>query len=145
MRFRILILTISILAMGPALYGQSCANYMLRGPTAVACSGWMSLGQGQPQVPFVSLGTASMDASGMVTGTSTASIGGAIVTQVMKGQPTVNPDCTGTVTYTQTINGQPAPDVHLFFVVYDFGNVLQGTSRDPGASILCTVKRLREY
>lgn len=145
MRFRTLILAISILAMGPALYGQSCANYMLRGIHGVACSGWMSMAPGQPQVPFTALGTTVTDSSGAVTGTSMISIGGASFTQTVKGQATTNDDCTGTITYKQTINGQPVPDTKIFFVVYDSGKSIQGTSVDPGATILCTVKRLREY
>ena len=48
--------------------------------------------------PFAVVGRTTWDAKGNISGTQTASVGGQIAMNTIKGTATVNPDCTGTQT-----------------------------------------------
>jgi hypothetical protein len=72
----------------------------------------------------------------------TVSLGGAIVTQTVSGTGQINPDCTGTITYSQTINSQPGPPINITFVVSENGDKIDGLVTDPGA--MFARKLLRE-
>lgn len=72
------------------------------------------------------------------------SVGGTILEQSVIGTEVLNSDCTGTITYTQTIDGQPAPPIHDAFVVSKNGDRIDGISRDPGAVFSWHLTRLKE-
>ena len=46
----------------------------------------------------------------------------------LQGPGTIEPDCTGHITYRQTIAGQPAPDITVGLVVFDGGDVIKSMS-----------------
>jgi hypothetical protein len=52
------------------------------------------------------------------------------------------PDCTGTIAYEQTINGQPAGTINLAFVVSENGHKIDGLSVDAGAVFSCHLTRI---
>ena len=54
---------------------------------------------------------------------------------------TVNPDCTGSVTYEVTIAGQPAPDAHFEYVIVDDGREVKGFPVDAGYAVSCQLIR----
>ena len=72
------------------------------------------------------MGTIKSDFASVFTGTAKASIGGGIVTQTVVGTANLNADCTGTITYDQKINGQPAPKLNIIFHVLDDGKEIRG-------------------
>jgi hypothetical protein len=89
------------------------------------------------------LGTATADDNGTFTGGGTISLGGpATLTQALTGTERLNRDCTGTITYTQTINGQPAPPLDITFIVSEHGDRINGLPAVPGAVLSCRLKRL---
>jgi hypothetical protein len=73
----------------------------------------------------------------------TISLGGVILNQTVVGTPVLNSDCTGTITYTQTINGQPAPPLNIAFVVSHGGDKIDGLSVDAGSVFSCHLTRLK--
>ena len=96
-------------------------------------------------VPSALLAKATADKDGNWSGTGgTLSLGGAIVTQDVQsvGPAQVNPDCTGNITYSQTINGQPAPNIHFNFIVEKDSEVIDGIGSDPGTVFSCTLTRV---
>src|ERR1039458_1486827 len=110
-----LLLIFLLLANG--LQAQHCSSNTTAGRYVVACSGYLSPVPNGPLVPAKILGTATADDKGTFNGSATASIGGGIVKQTVKGTEQLNADCTGAITYTQTFNGQPGPPLDITFVV----------------------------
>jgi hypothetical protein len=130
------------LLLANALQAQQCSTATTIGRYVVACGGYLSTGPTGPLVPAKILGTATADDKGTFTGSSTASIGGGIVKQTVKGTEQLNADCTGTITYTQTFNGQPGPPLDITFVVSELGDRIDGLVTDSGAVLSCELRRI---
>jgi hypothetical protein len=131
-----------VISMTPA-WAQAnvaCSTQTIRGMYGVVCTGQMSLAPKAPQVPMSLNGTVKGDPQGNFTGTGKASLGGAIVDQTVTGVAVVNSDCTGSITYTQKINGAPAPDLNIVFHILDDGKEIRGMSVDAGANLTCSLK-----
>jgi hypothetical protein len=126
-------------SLSPA-WGQACGNDAIRGTYSVVCTGYISPAANAPQVPFSAIATIQGDFTGNITGGGKASIGGQIVDQKVTGTAVMNGDCTGSISYTQKINGQSAPNLNIVFHVLDNGKELRGMSVDPGATLTCSLK-----
>jgi len=124
------------------LQAQQCTSRTTFGRYLVRCDGYLSLGPGAPQVPAKTLSTATADRNGHFTGSGSVSLGGAIVAQTVSGTADINPDCTGTITYSQTINGQPGPPIDITFVVSEGGDKIDGLVTDPGSTYSCSLSRI---
>jgi hypothetical protein len=96
---------------------DKCSNRTTTGKYVVVCNGFLSPAPNAPLVPAKELALAVGDRSGTFTATGTISVGGTILKATLKGTKQLNPDCTGTITYQQTINGQPGLRLtsHLLF------------------------------
>ena len=135
-------LATALLIGGSGLQAQSCSPATTLGKYLIVCEGYLSPAAGAPLVPAKVLATATFDHNGSIQGKGLVSIGGGpAVTQVVSGKENINHDCTGTVKYTQTIAGQPAPDLNIAFVVSQRGNRIDGLVTDPGAVLSCTLHR----
>ena len=90
---------------------DACTASGIAGTYVVTCNGYISAAANAPLLPATLLASANAAKNGQWSGTGTLSLGGSIVTQDVKsvGPAQVNPDCTGSITYSQTIDGQPAP------------------------------------
>jgi hypothetical protein len=130
------------LLIATQLQAQQCTSRTTVGRYLVRCDGYLSLGVGAPQVPAKTLATTTADRNGHFTGAGTVSLAGAIVTQTVNGTAEVNPDCTGTITYAQTINWQPGPPIDIAFVVSEGGDKIDGLVTDPGSTYSCRLSRL---
>ena len=128
-----------LISMTPA-WGQWCSALTIRGTYGLVCTGTMSPAAGAPQVAFSAIGTAVGDFNGTFTGIAKASIGGAIVDQTVVGTAIIDNDCTGTISYTQKINGQPAPKLNLVFHILDNGKEIRGMSVDAGSTLTCSLR-----
>jgi len=121
-----------------------CSSAGVAGTYAVTCHGFLTPGPSAPMLPAALLARAVADKDGNWTGTAgTLSIGGSIVTLTVQsvGPAQVNPDCTGTITYAQTIDGQPGPNSHFNFIVEKNSEIIDGISSDPGTAFSCTLTR----
>jgi hypothetical protein len=123
---------------------EKCSVAGNAGTYAVKCNGYLTPGPSAPLVPATVLSKAVADKDGNWSGSGTLSLGGAIVTQnVQSVAPAqVNPDCTGSLTYSQTINGNPAPDIHFNFIVEKNSDVIDGIGTDLGSVFSCTLTRI---
>lgn len=137
---RLTLIAIVMLFVICPVWGQTCSNPIIRGTYGLVCTGYITPAQGAPQAPFSAIGTVVGDANGVFTGNATASIAGAIVSQAVTGSVVWNGDCTGTITYTQTINGQKAPNVNITFHVLDQGKEIRGMATDAGSTMTCNLR-----
>lgn len=124
------------------IHAQQCSPKTTEGRYLVVCDGFLTPGPQAPLVAAKEIGIGTGDEDGTFVAKGTLSLGGQVVEQTVKGTEQINPDCTGSITYTQTINGQPAPDFHDTFVVSDHGNRIDGMSVDPGSVFSCVLRRL---
>ncbi|MBZ5656055.1 MAG: hypothetical protein LAO56_12355 [Acidobacteriia bacterium] len=92
-------------------------------------------------MPAKTLATATADKNGNFNGSGTVSVGGVTVTQTVSGTEQINADCTGTITYAQTINGQPGPPINIAFVVSEGGDQIDGLVTDAGSTFACKLTR----
>lgn len=121
---------------------QVCSTTTTVGKYLVLCNGFMSPAPNTSMVPTKTLGIATGDDTGTFRGTAQVTVGGLIVQQTVIGTVKQNKDCTGTLTYTQTINGQPAPPINLQAIVSEQGNRIDGMGIDSGVTISCVLRRL---
>jgi len=118
----------------------SCSTQTVRGNYSVTCTGFVSPAANAPQVPFTAMAALACTWGGSCTAAGMVSLGGAILQQSVSGVAVVNPDCTGTITYDQKLNGQPGPKLNIIFHILDGGNQMLGMSVDPGTNMLCTLR-----
>ena len=80
------------------------------------------------------------EANGTVTEKSASMVPSPLgpITQARKNDPaTVNPDCTGAVSYEVTVGGQAVPDAHFEYVIVDNGREVKGFPVDAGYAVSC--------
>jgi len=88
------------------------------------------------------LATATADRNGNFLGSGTVSVDGVTVTQTLSGTEQINSDCTGTITYSQTINGQPGLPTNITFVVSEGGYKIDYLVTDAGNTFACKLTRI---
>jgi len=133
---------IALAAPALAQTGAACTAATTRGTYSVMCTGYMSPAAGAPQVPITVLGTVVGDFSGTFTGTAKVSLGGTIVDQTVSGVIQANSDCTGSISYAQKINGQPAPNLNIIAHTLNEGAEIRGMSIDAGVTMTCSLALL---
>ena len=124
-----------------SIQAQQCSTRTTAGRYLVRCDGFLTPGPNAPQVPAKTLAIATADKQGNFTGSGTVSVGGVTVTQTLTGTEQINPDCTGTITYSQTINGQAGPPINITFVVSEGGDQIDGLVTDAGNTFACNLTR----
>jgi hypothetical protein len=93
----------AIVSMMPSAYAQHCSFAGAVGNYGFSDSGTI-VGVG----PRAAVGLLSFNAAGQIKGQVTASLNGGISQTTLSGTYTVNPDCTGTTTFTELDqNGNP--------------------------------------
>ena len=125
----------------PASYAQgTCTNAAAAGTYTFTCSGFTAAGPGGALLPIMQVGVATGDADGNWSGTSTINIGGLTVIPgaQVTGKTSVNPDCTGTITY----NKGTATELNITYVVNPKTDELFGLITDKGTVASCVLKRI---
>ena len=136
------IAAVTVLALGVAPLAKAddkgCSNVLVQGTFAYTGTG--SIAAPSPAAgPFVEVGTQTFDGKGGTTYAATLSANGNVLQVTATGTYTVNPDCTGTMTF------QVSPiniTVHVFFVIAGSGSEFQAIETDPGLIITRAAKRL---
>lgn len=122
---------------------QQCSGRTTAGRYLVVCDGLLSPGPNAAPVPAKQLATATADENGTFKSSDgVLSLGGVILQSSVIGTEILKPDCTGTITYAQKINGQPVGSIHLAFVVSNKGDAIDGISTDPGTVFSCHLTRI---
>jgi hypothetical protein len=124
-----------------SIQAQQCSTHTTSGRYLVRCDGFLTPGPNAPQVPAKTLAIATADKNGNFNGSGTVSVGGVTVRQTLTGTEEINPDCTGTITYSQTIDGQPGPPINITFVVSNGGDEIDGLVTDSGNTFACKLSR----
>jgi hypothetical protein len=139
-----LVLAIPCLIATPVLATQACDALTTRGFYGFTCDGYLAPVPGTSLQPARSLGTCNADRSGIFTCEATVNVAGQPLQQALRGQAVTNADCTGTITYQQTISGHPVPDLHIRYFVLNDGDTIKGLPLDSGQVLSCTLKRIRD-
>jgi hypothetical protein len=122
---------------------QQCTTRTTVGRYIVVCDGFLAPAPNSPLVPAKELATVVGDFSGTFKSTDgILSLGGITLHSTVIGPGLTKPDCTGTITYQQTINGQAAPDLHIAYVVSKNGDSIDGIDTDPGTVFSCHLTRI---
>ncbi len=121
---------------------QACSNKSAKGTYGYTCNGFAANPFNNFAIePFAGYGVVIGDGRGQWNGQGKVSFNGSIHTwthNTKKEAPaTVNPDCTGSVTYAVTVDGYPIPDVHFEFVFVDDGREVDGFPVDTGYAVTC--------
>jgi hypothetical protein len=119
-----------------------CTNVSAAGAYSFSCSGWTAAGVGGSLLPMMQVGVVSADADGNWSGSSTINIGGQIVIPDAKvtGKTTVNPDCTGNITYNK---GTPA-ELNISYVTNPRAEQIHGLVIDKGTVVSCVLQRIKQ-
>ena len=141
MRLAIVLSTL-LLATVPMWGEGMCSPHTIRGNWGVTCVGNVTPAENAPLSPIRILGTCTSGWDGVFTCEATVSLAGLILTQSMVGKANVNDDCTGTIRYTQKLNGNPAPDMNIRFLIFDNGKTIRGLPVDRGSNMTCTLTRM---
>jgi hypothetical protein len=122
---------------------QQCSSKTTEGRYLITCDGYLVPAPNSPLVPAKILATATADDNGTFRSSdSRLIVGGTLLHQAIVGTEVLNPDCTGTIAYAQTINGQTAPPIHFAFVVSNNGEKIDGLGTDPGTVLSCHLTRI---
>ena len=125
------------LLASPALAAPACTQRTTTGTWAFKCEGELPVG-----VPTRSLGTCVTSKEAYWRCTGQVNAGGTILQQEVQGQATNHADCTGNIVYDQKINGAPAGQLDINYVILDNGNAIWGLPLNSGGVLACTLKRM---
>ena len=144
MKMSTFVLGLLCLVALPALAAPHCAPQTTQGYWEGTCDGYLTPPPPAPAVlvPSRLLATCTASKTAYWECKGTLNLGGTILEQALHGQANNNSDCTGTITYTQTIFGQPAPDLNIRYVIRDNGDTINGLPVDPGQVLSCVLHRI---
>jgi hypothetical protein len=93
---------------------------------------------GGAKLDVAAAGMFALEEDGTMTGADSISLNGQVIPRTYQGRFTINPDCTGTATLTDTL-GQT---VNLRAVFVDNRSEIRFVQTDPGTVIVGTAKKL---
>jgi hypothetical protein len=137
-----LVLLITGAAFSQVAPGRSCNIRSAMGAYGYSCTGVAPNPLDNFQVePFAAYGYVFGDGTGQWNGYGKVSFNGTVLPWTHNSRPnapgTVNPDCTGAVTYEVTVAGQPVPDSHFEYVIVNNGREVKGFPVDQGYAVSC--------
>ena len=106
-----------------AFAAPACKQHTTTGTWAFKCEGELPVA-----VPARSLGTCVTSKEAYWRCTGQANAGGTILQQELQGQASNHADCTGNIVYDQKINGAPAGQLDINYVIVDNGNAIWGSA-----------------
>ena len=125
------------LVAAPAFAAPACTPRTTTGTWAFKCEGELPV-----NVPTRSLGTCEVSQSAYWRCTGQVNAGGTILQQEVQGQADNHGDCTGTIVYDQKINGAPAGQLEINYVILEKGDAIWGLPLNSGGVLACTLQRL---
>ena len=121
-----------------AIAAPQCTQQTTRGDWGFTCEGELPAGGASLR----SLGTCTASRTAFWDCTATVNLGGQLVPQELHGQAQNNADCTGTITYEQSLGGQPAGQLKINYVIFDQGDAIKGLPTNSGGVLACSLKRI---
>jgi hypothetical protein len=131
------------------LFGLVTCLYASAAPAAPQCTQqttrgyWVYTCEGELPIPEMTpvrlLGTCSTSREAYWTCEGSANLGGLVLPQVLRGQANNNDNCTGTITYTNTVGGQSAGTLDIRYVISDGGSAINGLPTNSGGVLACAL------
>jgi hypothetical protein len=138
MKKTLLLLTPLFLITLPTLAAPLCTQQTTRGYWGYTCEGELPVG-----VPVRILGTCTSSRAAHWECSGTVNDGGVILEQLLVGDAFNNPNCTGQISYTQTLGGTTLPvPLDINYVILDHGDTIQGLPTNSGGVLSCSLKRI---
>lgn len=139
MKKSLLLMTPLYLVALPALAAPlppppTCTSQTTAGYWGYTCEG-EAYGQ-----PVRLLGTCTSSKAAYWDCAGTFNLGGLAFPQTLQGNAINEANCTGTIDYT--VNGDPANQLHINYVIFDQGDTIQGLPTNPGFVVGCSLKRI---
>jgi hypothetical protein len=130
------------LCLSPLFAGDKvdvCTPATAAGHYTVTCTGWTSV-NGAPLTPIHQVGIVTGDSDGTFTGFTAINIGGQVIIgkAPVSGKATINPDCTGQITYNKGTPGE----LNITFVINPLTKETSGMIIDKGSVVSCTLKSM---
>jgi hypothetical protein len=127
-----------------AMAGPPCNAATTKGAWVYTCEGTLPPPPPAPptQINTRILGNCTASKTGFFSCTGTVNLGGTILSQGLNGQATTLPNCTGTISYTQTVAGYSAPNLDINYVVSDGGSAINGLPTNSNGVLSCSLKRI---
>lgn len=122
-----------------AASGPACTPQTTRGDWVYTCEGLLPA---PALTPTRILGTCKASKTGFFTCSGTVNLGGQIVAQTLLGQANTQANCTGAVSYAQTLGGAPAGTLEITYVVSRDGDVINGLPTNSNGVLACTLHRI---
>lgn len=122
-----------------AFASGNCAPQSTQGAWMYTCEGLLPA---PALTPTRILGTCSASKSAYWTCTGTVNLGGLIVPQGLTGQAQNLPNCTGTISYAQTLGGAPAGTLDINYVIFGGGDSISGLPTNSNGVLSCTLRRI---
>jgi hypothetical protein len=141
MHKQLLVALILCAGASSALAAPACNQQTTRGSWVATCEGTITP-PGGVATPTRLLGTCDASKSGYWTCTGNVSFGAGPIPQTLQGQAYPNADCTGFISYTQTLGGNPAGTLDIDYVVSEGGTKIDGLPINQGALLSCSLKRI---
>jgi hypothetical protein len=138
------VLGFGVVSALPVSAASSCTSKDVQGYRGFVCEGYASLAPGAPQLPVRILGTCVATDAGDFSRDGAANLSGTVLPIHLEGPGMIEPDCTGRITYRQTIAGQPAPDVTVALVVFDRGDAIKSMSLSSTGVLACVSERISQ-
>jgi hypothetical protein len=69
-------------------------------------------------------------------------LGGQIVTQGLRGQANTQQNCTGRISYVQTLGGAPAGNLDINYVIHSKADAISGLPTNTGGVLSCSLHRI---
>ena len=135
MKPKLIVLVAALGATTSALPAPHCTQHTTRGQ-------WMYTCEGDLGAPAQGLGTCTASPTAFWQCRGRVNVGGGIHQQTFVGQAHNNEDCTGTISYETTLDGQPSGVLHIDYVIYDQGGAIKGLPLNSGGVLACSLKRI---
>lgn len=119
-----------------------CTQQSTWGAWMYTCEGLLPGPPAGALTPTRILGTCSASRSAYWTCEGTVNLGGLIVSQGLVGQANNHANCTGTISYEQTLGGAPAGLLDIRYVVHDGADAISGLPVNPGVVLSCSLRRI---
>lgn len=113
----------------------TCTLSTISGPYGYAISGLLSVSG--KLTPFADYGSLVADGNGSFTGFSSESTGGTIASRTLSGSYSINANCSGTATFTDSLGNT----LHVAVTVVDNGGEIQFIQTDSGTVVSGTAQR----
>ncbi len=135
MRTSLIVLLATALSTTAAIAAPECKQQTTRGH-------WMYTCEGDLGAPARALGTCAASPTAFWQCSGRVNVGGGIHQQTFVGQAHNNEDCTGTITYTTTFDGQPSGLLDIEYVIYEHGSAIKGLPLNSGGVLACSLNRI---